>query len=259
MKLCSLLAFLQHLTETLQVALLPTLKEIWRTPSLLRRPRALSRVYMSYLWIPMGEGVDQGGREVKQSLIPLNARGVVLDLGAGHGHTMDYLNRDLVTKFVALEPNQLMHDRIRERAATAGYTESAGTLLILPYGAEDISAIVSALGGPHSVDTLISVLTLCSVPSPEDTLQGLVELVLKPGGTFLFYEHVLSPRDDVAWWQRFWTPIWSRLCDGCRLDRPTHVYVRKMGAWSTGRVWGKEGEEEENLFWHQVGIFTKAV
>ena len=73
----------------------------------------------------------------------------------------------------------------------------------------------------------------------------------------MFYEHVLSHRDDVAWWQRFWTPIWKVAFDGCRLDRPTDIWVQKMDVWKEASVWGKEGEEEEHLFWHRVGRFVK--
>ncbi|OBZ72762.1 Methyltransferase-like protein 7B [Grifola frondosa] len=210
---------------------------------------------MSHVWTVFGNGIRES-RPVKQGLITTNAKGIVLDIGAGHGHTVLYLDRERVTKYIALEPNHLMHDEIRKLAASKGFTESAGTLTILPYGAEDTALIVSALGEVDSVDTLISILTLCSIPRPEQSLKALVDEVLKPGGQLLFYEHVLSPLDDVAWWQRFWTPLWKTAFDGCCLDRPTHVWVRKMAGWSSGEVWGKEGEDEENLFWHRVGTWT---
>ena len=101
-----------------------------------------------------------------------------------------------------------MHPQIRTNAAKMGFTEDAGTFVILPYGAEQASLVVSALGGAHAVDTLAFMQSLCSVPNPEATLHALVDEVLKPGGTMVFYEHVLSPRADVAWWQRFWAPMW---------------------------------------------------
>ncbi|KAJ3555453.1 hypothetical protein NM688_g2567 [Phlebia brevispora] len=206
---------------------------------------------MSYVWNTFGDSVDEGGREVKNNLLP-NAYGVVLDIGAGYGHTVKYLDLQKVTKYVALEPNVLMHDKIRKSAAKAGLTEETNTLLVLPYGAEDIPQILDALGGPHSVDTLVSILTLCSIPSPSSTIRELVEHVLKPGGQFLIYEHVLSPRNDVAWWQRLWTPVWRVAFDGCCLDRPTHLWIQDMDFWDTKELWGKDGEDEENLWWHQL-------
>ncbi|OJT12733.1 Methyltransferase-like protein 7B [Trametes pubescens] len=257
MKLSAAFALLLDLRLAFSAAFVPTLSAIVRAPSLLWHPSELSRTFMAHVWKLFGNGIDEGGRPVKQTLLPENATGIVLDIGAGHGHTILYLDPLKVTKYVALEPNELMHNELRTLAATKGFTEAAGNLLVLPYGAEETSLITSALGGAHAADTLVFILTLCSIPDPERTLAALVRDVLRPGGTLLFYEHVLSPRADVAWWQRFWTPVWRRTFDGCCLDRPTHVWVERMGVWKEGSVWGKEGEEEEHLFWHRVGRFVK--
>ncbi|KAI0631671.1 S-adenosyl-L-methionine-dependent methyltransferase [Trametes polyzona] len=256
MKLSAAFALLTDLRFAVQAAFLPTLSAIFRSPSLLLHPTRISRTFMSYVWKVFGNGVDESGRPVKAALIP-EAYGVVLDLGAGHGHTVFYLDPAKVTKYVALEPNELMHPEIRAVAAQKGFTEAAGTLQILPYGAEQTALITSALGGRHTADTVVSILTICSIPEPERAVRGLAEDVLKPGGVLLMYEHVLSPRPDVAWWQRFWTPLWKQAFDGCRLDRPTHLWIRDAGVWEESRLWGKEGEDEENLFWHQVGRFVK--
>lgn len=177
---------------------------------------------------------------------------------------MNYLERDKIKTYVALEPNLLMHPIIREQASKHNFNEDDGSLLILSYGAHEPSKILSVL---PPVDTIVSVLTLCSVPRPEDTIRGLVRDILKPGGQFLFYEHVLSHRSDVAWWQRLWTPIWTYGFDGCRLDRPSHLYLRglteidgegrEMSVWREGATWGKKDEPEENVFWHQAGRFVK--
>lgn len=150
-----------------------------------------------------------------------------------------------------------MHAELRKTANAAGFTEEDQTLLILPYGAEDITRILAALEKPHSIDTLVSVLTICIIPAPIVTIRELVDLVLKPGGQLLMYEHVLSERSDVAWWQKFWTPLWRVAFDGCCLDRPTHRWIQEMDVWETKALWGKEGEDEENLWWHQVGKFVK--
>jgi hypothetical protein len=151
-----------------------------------------------------------------------------------------------------------MHSEIRKLAGLKGFVESDGSLLILSCGAEDISSLLAALEKPNSVDTLISVLVLCSVPAPEQTLGALVRYALKSGGSLLFYEHVLNPRDDVAWWQRFWAPLWRIAFDGCRIDRPTHLWIERMGVWSAGESWGKEGQSEESLFWHRAGKYVKS-
>ncbi|KAH9840641.1 S-adenosyl-L-methionine-dependent methyltransferase [Rhodofomes roseus] len=257
MKLSAALAVLSELKLCLQLGFVPTLRAILRSPTLLLRPRAISRIFMMHVWSAYGDGVDANSRSVKEGLIPANAQGVVLDVGAGYGHTVNYLDNK-VTKYVALEPNQLMHVEIRQRASAAGFTEAEGTLVILPYGAEDVASIISALGGPNSVDTIISILSFCSVPDPKKNIRTLVDLVLRPGGQLLFYEHVLSPRSDVGWWQHFWTPVWKYAMDGCCLDRPTHEWIKQMDVWSKGELWGLPDESEEHIWWHRVGKFVKA-
>lgn len=151
---------------------------------------------------------------------------------------------------------------IRERAEKAGFSESDGTLLLLSCGAEDALTILAELRAFNptltSVDTIISVLTLCSVPSPERTIAGLAHSVLKPGGTFLYFEHVRSPLADVAWWQHVWTPIRRLAFDGCSMNRPTDVLIDGLeGVWETKESWGLEGEPVDHLFIHRVGRYVK--
>ncbi|KAG5718611.1 Methyltransferase-like protein 7B [Termitomyces sp. T112] len=268
MKFSAAFSLLSDLRSAFGVAIGPTLRDVIRQPVLIFRPTLLSRVFMSHVWAAFAAGTDEGSRPVKEKLLPENALGAVLDIGAGHGHSVNYLDRKLVSRYIALEPNTFMHPHIRAIASKAGFVESDGSLAILSCGAEDIQTIISHLGGkPYPVDTIVSILTLCSIPAPEQTLNTLVRDVLKPGGKLLFYEHVLSPRQDVAWWQRFWTPVWRIPFDGCRLDRPSHLFAERMMAtdrngnrvsmWSSQELWGKDGEPEEHLFWHRVGRFVK--
>ncbi|KAJ7623333.1 hypothetical protein FB45DRAFT_925312 [Roridomyces roridus] len=264
MRLAASFGIWPDLFSALRVATLPTLGAIIREPSLIFRPTALSRQFMALVWAAFSSPTDEGARPTKLGLIKPHAKKTVLDIGAGHGHAIQYFERDAVTAYVALEPNALMHNEIRSRAESAGYTEMDGTLLIISCGAEDPAAIRKALDNAGlQVDTMLSIMTLCSIPSPQKTLARLVDDVLAPGGKLLFYEHVLSPRKDVAFWQRFWTPIWRLAFDGCRLDRPTHLWIQQLqdkegnSPWSEWEVWGKEGEPEEHLWWHRTGFFVK--
>lgn len=209
---------------------------------------------------------NRRGRTPRQVLAhPTRHRG-----RARYRRSIDYLDRTKVTAYIALEPNVLMHEAIRARAKAAGLREEDGTLLILRAGAEDpekIRALLAGAGRPQRVDTMLSIMTLCSIPDPQQTLQRLVREVLAPEGRLLFYEHVLSPLADVAWWQHFWTPIWALAFDGCCLNRPTHLWIdamedegadgERMSMWNERELWGKEGEPDEHLFWHRVGRFVK--
>ncbi|KAJ4488162.1 S-adenosyl-L-methionine-dependent methyltransferase [Lentinula aciculospora] len=266
MKLVAAFALFSDLYVAVRVAFWPTVIDIYRNPASIF---SISRTFMTHVWSVFAAPTDENGRLVKRSLLLPHATGTVLDIGAGFGHTIQYLDCSKVNRYVALEPNLQMHSGIRQRAERVGFRESDGSLVILSCGAEDTLDILKALDGPYPVDTITSVLTLCSIPSPERVIASLVRDILKPGGQILFYEHVLSPRADVAWWQRFWTPLWSFFLDGCRLDCPTHLHIGEMkyvdddgkefGMWDEGESWGKPGESEENLWWHQAGRFVKHV
>ena len=179
-----------------------------------------------------------------------------------------------------------MHPYIRTIAAQAGFTEDdpEHKLLVLSYGIEQIPLILSALDG-QQVDTVVSMLTLCSIPpsvdpsspssppSPKTTIREFFVHVLAPGGIFIFYEHVLNHRPDIARVQRFWAPLWEMVFDGCRVDRPTDVWLRELGVagsdemhgkddvhealWCEGEMGGLEGESDDHHFWHQLGWFVK--
>ncbi|KAJ7449570.1 hypothetical protein FB451DRAFT_1343134 [Mycena latifolia] len=259
---------ISDLSAAFGVATLPTIRAICRQPTLVLRPTEISRIFMAAVWTAFAAPTDEGARPTKLALISPHATGVVMDIGAGLGHSIDYFDRSMVKVYIALEPNALMHEALRARAAAAGFREADGSLLIIQCGMEDPAKIRAHLDAAGlRVNTMLSVMTFCSIPDPQRTLTQLVRELLEPGGRLLFYEHVLSPRADVAWWQRFWTPVWKIGFDGCCLDRPTHLWIeaiKDVGAggesvsmWSEQAVWGKEGEPEEHLFWHRVGRFVK--
>lgn len=179
----------------------------------------------------------------------------------GFGHAVQYLDRSKVTKYIAIEPNASMHASIRSKANEIGFTEADGTLVIVPYGAEHINLVTSAIGGLHSIDTMLFFMSLCGVPKPQETSRRLNNELLKPGGLVLFYEHVRSPRSDIAWWQHLWTPITNLMFDGCCLDRPTDVWLENLGIWESVDIWThgeEEDQPEEKLFWYRGGKLVKA-
>ncbi|KAG9024448.1 hypothetical protein FRB95_011517 [Tulasnella sp. JGI-2019a] len=258
MKPSTAIAPFWEISRAMSYGLVPTVLYIIGHPFILLHPVSLSQIFFAYVWVLFGPGSDEGGYDTKTKLLTPHASGIVVDLGAGYGVTVFYLQRDRVTKYVAVEPNKRMHSEIRRNAAQAGYAEEKGELIILSCGAQDFETINGVLGGPNNVDTIISVLTFCSVPSPRKTISNLMTDTLKPGGQLLYYEHVQSPRADVSVWQSFWTPIWSLFFDGCCLNRPTHLWIEALEwDWQASDMWGKEGEPEENIWWHRAGRYTK--
>ena len=84
MKLYNAFGVPLRLVYIVRVALLPTLREVFRAPWLLLHPIELSRLSMSFVWGLIGKGMDEACREIKTALITPHAHGVVLDIGAGN-------------------------------------------------------------------------------------------------------------------------------------------------------------------------------
>lgn len=145
------------------------------------------------------------------------ARGRVLELGFGSGVNLRYYDASQVSRLYALEPDAAMLELAQKRIARAAFPVE-----VLETGAESIPL------PDHSVDTVLSTWTLCTIPDVETALAE-VRRVLRPEGTFVFVEHGLSPEANVARWQHRLTPCWRRCAGGCHLDRQADSLVRAAG------------------------------
>jgi ubiquinone/menaquinone biosynthesis C-methylase UbiE len=70
---------------------------------------------------------------------------------------------------------------------------------------------------------------LCCVPSQKESLNEVLR-ILKPGGRFLFIEHVAAPKGSrLRRMQNMVTPLWRRLGDGCHPNRETWNELEHAG------------------------------
>ena len=142
--------------------------------------------------------------------------GTVVEIGPGTGINIPYLPDGI--RWIGLEPNPHMHAFIRERLQERNIDAE---IRDDPAQNTDLSSA--------SVDTVISTLVLCSVPSLEDTLAE-IHRILKPGGRLLFIEHVAAPENTwLQWLQTGIKPLWQPLGDGCRPDRHTEAAIEAAG------------------------------
>ena len=69
-----------------------------------------------------------------------------------------------------------------------------------------------------TIDTVVSTFTLCTITDIADAIQGLAR-VMKPDGSFIFFELGLSPEVSVQRWQRRLEPLHHWLFQGLHLTR----------------------------------------
>lgn len=146
-----------------------------------------------------------------------NVSGRVVEIGAGEAVNLEFLDPKI--SYTALEPNKGIHDTCNKNLEIFGFKDYK----IIPATAE-------ATGIPsESVDVAISTFTLCSVRSPHLALAE-IQRILKPGGTFLFFEHVRAPRGTVLrFLQNFLNPFLKTPFDSCNINRDTEYTIRRAG------------------------------
>lgn len=150
--------------------------------------------------IPLLEGRVRDGKITappQSSSIPAAAtdkptgglRGVVLEIGPGTGLWASVFNATPtlatpITQIYGVEPNAAVHPELRRRVAAAGLGE---VYEVVPVGVEELAASGKVARG--SVDCIVTILCLCSIPEPERNVKELFGY-LKPGGRWFVYEHV---------------------------------------------------------------------
>ena len=141
---------------------------------------------------------------------------VVLEVGAGAGPNAAWLPAG--TRWVAIEPNVHFRPHLEDAAQRHGLD------------LEVVTGVAEALPlESGAADAVLSTLVLCSV---EDVAQSLSEIrrVLRPGGRFVFVEHVAAPEGSaLRRVQRAVRRPWGWIADGCRPDRETERAVLEAG------------------------------
>jgi ubiquinone/menaquinone biosynthesis C-methylase UbiE len=139
-------------------------------------------------------------------------RGTVLELGPGAGGNLPYYSRDV--RWLGIEPNRTARDQSRAAAAELGMRAQ-----VLPGRAEDLEL------ADASVDAVVCSFVLCSVGDLAAAL-AQIHRVLRPGGRFVFAEHVAAP---VGTWVRRGQNVLAALSAQCRPNRETGPAITRAG------------------------------
>lgn len=155
--------------------------------------------------------------EARRAALVGQAAGEVLEIGFGSGATLPFYDAAKVTRLAVVEPSEGMNRRAAARLAASPVPVNSvpGAGERLPFD-------------DASFDTVVTCLTLCSVQDPPKVLAE-IRRVLKPGGRFLFLEHVLSDDEGRRRWQHRLTPVQKVVGVGCHLNRDTAALVRAAG------------------------------
>lgn len=142
--------------------------------------------------------------------------GKVLEIGPGAGPNLRYFKNSM--RWVGLDPNPYMLPYLRSEAEALGFP------------IEIQAATLDTLDCPMaSFDYVVSTLVLCSVTDLDQTLRQIYAL-LKPGGQFLFIEHVAAPNGSLLRQvQDGVRPIWQWIGDGCQSNRQIARAIDAVG------------------------------
>ena len=130
----------------------------------------------------------EGDKETAVPALVSGASGIVLELGPGIGSQLPRYDTSKITNIYGVEPNVDLHRSLGESIKTSGLSD---VYEIVPCGVEDVVELKKHGIVLGSIDTILSVQVLCSVPDPNEMLRPLYAL-LKPGGQLIVYEHVKS-------------------------------------------------------------------
>ena len=143
------------------------------------------------------------------------AWGEVLEIGGGTGANLPFYGPDV--HLTVAEPNPHMTRRLNGRATRLGRE-----VTVVPDPGEELPF------PDASFQAVVTTLVLCMV---SDLPRVIAEArrVLRPGGAFLFYEHVASKNGRARRWQSRLNPVWRFATTGCNLDRDIGTAISGAG------------------------------
>ena len=145
----------------------------------------------------------------------------ILELGVGTGPNLKYYASADGVNVIGVDPNMYMEEYSRAAATSAGLPSSNFTFR------RGVGEALPAEDG--SMDAVIGTLVLCSVKDTDMALRE-IKRVLKPGGLYLFIEHVAAADGSfLQLVQGALDPLQQFVADGCHLTRKTAENIKEAG------------------------------
>lgn len=169
-------------------------------------------------FLAWGERAGMG--ELRREVLG-DARGDVLEIGAGTGLNLGAYDPGHVASLTLADPEPAMVRRLHRRAGDA---PAPATVVQAP--AEELPFEDAAF------DTVVSTLVLCTVTDVPATLTE-IRRVLRPGGRLALIEHVRAGDGPLARWQDRLHGPWLKFGYGCHCNRDTTTALEHHG-FATG-------------------------
>lgn len=145
-------------------------------------------------------------------------KGEVLEIGAGTGANIAYYPRNDV-RLVLSEPDAAMRKQLAMKVAAS----QRGDIHLISLQAEKLPL------DDNRFDYVVASLVCCSVTDIDRSLAEIYR-VLKPGGHYIFIEHVAAKKNSKARrWQDWLTPMWRKFAGNCHLNRETENAMERAG------------------------------
>lgn len=144
-----------------------------------------------------------------------HARGVVLEIGAGTGANLKHYD------FKHIDQLDVVDLALHQQVVNYEYPHHLPVHLIEGH-AESLPM------SDEQYDYVIITLVLCSVSDLSASLKEIFR-VLKPGGSFVFIEHVLPRNQLLKNLFRMVTPLWKKVAHNCHLNRETLKSIESSG------------------------------
>ncbi|HLQ30218.1 MAG TPA: class I SAM-dependent methyltransferase [Ktedonobacteraceae bacterium] len=187
-------------------------------PSSTQKPHTTNHSLFARFYELLSRGVSESSyMEPLRQETAGEARGLVLEVGAGNGLNFSFYDPARVARVEAIEPDTAMlrYARRRVEAARVPIKLTQAAAEDLPFAGE-------------MFDSVVATLVFCSVSDP---LRGLREImrVLKPGGSLFMVDHVRSQGAIASRVQDIVTPITRLVSGNCHWNRDTARSVAEAG------------------------------
>ena len=183
----------------------------------MRDPFGLNERLFAFYYPHLAEMAERAGQRETRAGLAAKAQGRTLEIGAGSGLNLPHYT-PAVSELVVSEPSPHMLAQLREKL-TAEPPRTGDWRLVEASGEQLPFA-------DRSFDTVLATFVLCTTPDPKGALAEIAR-VLKPGGEYLFLEHVRD--EDGSALSRFQDLVelpHRYLTAGCHPNRRTADLIR---------------------------------